>query len=77
MIRIAALALMAACAGYAFHVFAQGRFDARPSVVSISSSSSNGASFAWLYDATDRTVYVCRFGQGADTLDCKAKTALP
>ena len=60
MIKIATFVLVSMCAAYAFHAFAQGRFDARPTVVTIASSSSNGISFAWLYDATDRTVYVCR-----------------
>jgi len=77
MIRIAAFMFMAACTGYGFYAFAQGRPDARPTVVSVGSSSSNGISFAWLYDATERTVYVCRVGAAADSLDCKAKTTLP
>ena len=74
MIKIAAFVLVSMCAGYAFHALAQGRFDARPTVVTIASSSSNGISFAWLYDATDRTVYVCRAAGGAEPPDCKAKT---
>lgn len=78
MIKIAALLLMAACTGYGFYAFAQGRPDARPAVAAIGTSSSNGVSFAWFYEAPERTVYVCRVGQGAaDTLDCKAKTTLP
>jgi hypothetical protein len=77
MIKIAAFVLMAVCAGYAFYAFGQARFDARASVVTLGSSSSNGTSFAWLYDATERTVYVCRAAAGADTLDCKAKATLP
>lgn len=77
MIKIATFVLMAVCAGYGFYAFGQGRLDARPTVVTIGSSSSNGVSFAWLYDATERTVYVCRVGQGADTLDCRAKSTLP
>ena len=77
MIKIAAWVLMAVCAGYGFYAFGQGRLDARPTVVTIGSSSSNGVSFAWLYDATERTVYACRVGGAGDTLDCKAKTTLP
>jgi len=78
MMKIAALLLMAACTGYGFYAFAQGRPDARPAVAAIGTSSSNGVSFAWFYEAAERTVYVCRVGQGpADTLDCKAKATLP
>jgi len=77
MIKIAASALMAVCAGYGLYAFGQGRLDARATVVTIGSSSSNGTSFAWLYDPAERTVYLCRAGQGADTLECKAKTTLP
>ena len=77
MIRIAAFVLMAVCAGYGFYAFGQTRLDARASVVTLGSSSSNGISFAWLYDATERTVYVCRIAAGADSLDCKAKATLP
>ena len=77
MIKIAAFLLMAACAGYGFYAFAQGRVDTRPAIP-IGTSSSNGISFAWFYEAAERTVYVCRAGQGApDALDCKAKTTLP
>jgi len=76
MIKIAAFVLMAVCAGYGFYAFGQTRFDARASVITLGSSSSNGISFAWLYDPTERTVYVCRIASGADTLDCKAKATL-
>jgi hypothetical protein len=76
MIKVAAFVLMAVCAGYAFYAFGQTRFDARASVITLGSSSSNGISFAWLYDPTERTVYVCRVASGADTLDCKAKATL-
>jgi hypothetical protein len=62
MTKIAAFLLMAACTGYAIYAFAQGRLDARPAVAAIGTSYSNGVSFAWLYDATERTVYVCRVG---------------
>jgi hypothetical protein len=76
MIKIAAFVLMALFTGYALYAFGQTRFDARASVVTLGSSSSNGISFAWLYDPTERTVYVCRIASGPDTLDCKAKTTL-
>jgi hypothetical protein len=76
MIKIAAFVLMAVCAGYGFYAFGQTRFDARASVITLGSSSSNGMSFAWLYDPAERTVYACRVATAADTLDCKAKTTL-
>ena len=77
MIKITTFVLMAVCAGYGFYAYGQGRLDVRTPVVTLGSSSSNGVSFAWLYDATERTVYVCRVGGTADTLDCKAKATLP
>jgi hypothetical protein len=77
MIKIATFVLLAVCAGYGFYAFAQTRLDARPTVVTLGSSSSNGVSFAWLYDATERTVYACRIGGGSDSLECKAKATLP
>ncbi len=77
MSRVAALVLIAVLAGFGFHALAQVRADVRPPVTSIGTSSSNGISFAWLYDPTDRTVYVCRTGQGDGAVDCKAKTTLP
>ena len=77
VIKIATFVLMAVCAGYGFYAFGQPRFDARASVITLGSSSSNGISFAWLYDPTERTVYACRIAANADTLDCKAKTTLP
>lgn len=54
----------------------QSRIDVRTAVTPMGTSSSNGVSFAWFYDATDRTVYVCR-AQTADGVDCKAKAQLP
>ena len=75
MHKTLALLLSAAVATYAIHAFAQLR-DARAVVTSIGSSSSNGTSFAWLYDSSDRTVYVCRVAQN-DAVECKAKTTLP
>jgi len=77
MIKTAAFILMALCTGYGLYAFGQPRFDARAAVVTLGSSSSNGISFAWLYDPTERTVYVCRAGGGAESPDCRAKTTLP
>jgi hypothetical protein len=78
MIKILALVVVAALTGYTLHVLAQPRVDTRAAVTPIVSSSSNGVSFAWFYDPAERTVYVCRAGQGgADTVECKARTALP
>jgi hypothetical protein len=78
MIKVAAVVFVAALAGYGFHAWAQARIDVRPTVTSVMSSSSNGVSFAWFYDTTTQSIYVCRAGQGvADTLECKAKTILP
>jgi hypothetical protein len=78
MIKILALVVVAAFIGYTLHVLAQPRADTRAAVTPIVSSSSNGVSFAWFYDPGERTVYVCRAGQaGTDTVECKARTALP
>jgi len=78
MMKIAALALVAALTGYALHVFAQTRADIRTAVTTVGTSSSNGISFAWFYDPADRTVYVCRAGQAAgDGVECKSKATLP
>ena len=78
MLKFAALVLLAVLAAYGFNALAQPRLDPRPTVSAIGTSSSNGISFAWFYDAAERTVVVCRMGQGAgDPLDCKAKTTLP
>ena len=78
MNKILGLLLIAAIATYGLHAFAQIRADVRPSAAPIASSSSNGISFAWFYDSTERTVFVCRIGQGpAENLDCRAKSTLP
>lgn len=78
MIKIVGLLFVVAIATYGLHAFAQIRADVRPSVTPVASSSSNGISFAWFYDSAERTVFVCRIGQGpAENLDCKAKTTLP
>lgn len=56
----------------------QGRVDVRTAVTPMGTSSSNGVSFAWFYDPTDRSVYVCRSAQASgDAIDCKAKAQLP
>ena len=75
MSKIVGLLLIAAIATYGLHAFAQIRADVRPSATAIASSSSNGVSFAWFYDQTDRTVYLCR--TLGDVVDCKSKTTLP
>ena len=78
MIKALALVVVAALTGYTLHVLAQARADTRAALTPIVSSSSNGVSFAWFYDPAERTVFVCRAGQGGpDTVECKAKTALP
>jgi hypothetical protein len=75
MFKIAGLLFVTAMATYGLHAFAQIRVDARPAMTPIGNSSSNGTSFAWFYDSTERTVLVCRIGQApGDSLDCKAKT---
>lgn len=56
----------------------QGRIDVRTAVTPMGTSSSNGVSFAWFYDATDRSVYLCRTAQATgESIDCKAKAQLP
>lgn len=78
MAKMAALVLVAALAGYGIHALAQLRADVRQLVTAIGTSSSNGISFAWFYDSTERTVFVCRVGQGSgDPVECKAKATLP
>lgn len=77
MIKIVGLLLVAAIATYGLHAFAQIRADVRPSMTPVGSSSANGISFAWFYDSTDRSVFVCRIGQApGDTVDCTAKATL-
>ena len=78
MTKLMVLVFVAALAGYALHAFAQARADIRTAVATLGTSSSNGISFAWFYDAADRTVYVCRAGgAGGDAVECKSKTTLP
>ena len=78
MTKVAALVLVAVLAGYNFYALAQVRLDVRQAVAPIGTSSSNGVSFVWFYESTERAVYVCRTGQsGGDPVECKAKTTLP
>jgi hypothetical protein len=78
MAKAVALVIVAVLAGLGFHAFGQVRADVRPAITPIGNSSSNGMSFAWFYDSTERVVYVCRTGHGGgDTVDCRAKTSLP
>jgi len=77
-LKILAAVLFALFAGYALHAFAQSRFEMRPAVSAIASSSSNGVAFAWFYDPSERSVYVCRMGSAAnEALDCRSKATLP
>ena len=77
MTMVAVLVLIAVLAGYGFQTLAQIRPEVRQAVA-IGSSSSNGISFVWFYDATARAVYVCRTGQGGrDPVDCKGGATLP
>jgi hypothetical protein len=77
-LKILGSVAFAVLAGYALHAFAQNRFEMRPAVTPIASSSSNGAAFAWFYDPSERAVYVCRMGPApGDALDCKSKATLP
>jgi hypothetical protein len=76
--KLASLAVVALLAGFGLHALAQSRIDVRPTVTPIGTSSSNGVSFAWFFDANNRTVHVCRTGQGINApLDCRATSALP
>jgi hypothetical protein len=78
MIKVVVPVVVAALTGYALHALAQARFDTRSAVTPITSSSSEGVSFAWFYDPADRTVYACQTARGAQSaVDCKAKTNLP
>ena len=64
--------------GVALHAWAQGRIDVRTAVTALGTSSSNGVSFAWFYDANERSVVVCRTTQTAgEAIDCKARAQLP
>ena len=76
MKKLVTMLVAAVAAGYGLHALAQSRFDVRPALAPIGTSSSNGISFAWFYDPTERAVYVCRSGAG-EALECKAKAQLP
>ncbi len=76
MTRVASFVTLAVLAAYGIHVLAQVRGEMRQAVTPIASSSSNGISFVWFYDAADRMVYVCRTTQ-TDAVDCKGRSALP
>lgn len=78
MNKVAVLAVAAAFAGYWLYASAQTGIDVRPPVTPIGTSSSDGVSFAWFYDASTRNVFVCRAGKAVEgTLDCRARSALP
>jgi hypothetical protein len=78
MLKTVTAIAAALAAGYALHALAQPRVDFRQGVMPMGNSSSNGIGFAWFYDPADRSVHVCRTGQGAaDPLDCRAKATLP
>ncbi|MDQ6619238.1 MAG: hypothetical protein M3Z31_05995 [Pseudomonadota bacterium] len=73
-----ALVVLAGLLGYAVHALAQPRIDVRPTMMPVPSSASSTVSFAWFYDATTRTVVVCRAGaNAADGPDCRSQTTLP
>ena len=76
MRKLVAFLIAAVAAGYGLHALAQSRFDVRPALAPIGTSSSNGVSFIWFFDSNERAVYVCRTGSG-DTIECKGKTQLP
>jgi hypothetical protein len=79
MSKFFVLVIGALLAGYALHAWSQqGRIDVRTAVTPMGTSSSNGVSFAWFYDSTERAVYVCSTTPGAaGGVDCKAKSHLP
>jgi hypothetical protein len=71
-----AFALVFSLAAYGAYALAQARVDVRPSLTPIASSSSNGASFAWFFDPSSRTVYACVISD-PPKLDCRISAALP
>jgi hypothetical protein len=81
MIRIPALVIVALLAMYGVYAFGQDRSlllrSAVTTLTPIPSSSSSDASFAWFYDAANRSVYVCRALANSLTVDCKGKAELP
>lgn len=77
MVKIAAVALVAVLLGYWLFATAQTPIDVRPLVAPVGTSSSDGVSFAWFYDASNRNVYVCRSGKGVEGIECRSGRALP
>ena len=77
MMKLAAFILCGSFLGYALHAIAQNRLDIRTAVTPIASSSSSTVSFAWFFDAANRTVYVCRAPSTGESVECKAQTTLP
>ena len=78
MIRFLVPVVVALLTGYALHALAQARIDTRSAVSPIASSSSEGVSFVWFYDAAERAVYACHTGRGAqNAVECKARATLP
>jgi hypothetical protein len=73
--KAAAFIVVSLLVGYGAYALAQTRVDVRPSLTPIASSSSNGMSFAWFYDASSRTVYACAVA--APQMDCKMSAVLP
>ena len=61
MTKFAAFVLVAVLTGYGFHALAQSRLDVRQATP-IGTSSSNGVSFVWFSESTERAVYACRTG---------------
>ncbi|MEP7207974.1 MAG: hypothetical protein ABI920_13630 [Casimicrobiaceae bacterium] len=78
MLKPVGLLVLAVAAAYGALALAQVRTDLRPPVTTLGTSSSNGISFAWFYDPSDRSVFVCRAGSApAGDLECKAHARLP
>ena len=76
MLKLAGLLAAGALVAYGFHAYAQVRTDVRP-LTAITSSSSNGVSYAWFYDTAERAVFACRIGPApSDALECKSKAVV-
>jgi hypothetical protein len=73
--KAAAFIVVSLLLGYGAYGLAQTRVDVRPSLTPIASSSSNGMSFAWFYDASSRTVYACVVASAQ--MECKTSAVLP
>ena len=74
--KAAAFILVSILIGYGAYALAQNRLEVRPSLTPVTSSSSNGVSFAWFHDPASRTVYACVVGP-SNAMDCKASAVLP